>query len=126
LDAGDDLVGMGVEDEYETSGGADAPDFVALGVFAHVGDAGCDEDFLDGVESDEVDDGDAAIGGGDVGVEMQAGTEEGGAMFAEEDGGGEDEKDGEDEVGAEVFAMGHGRNEFTEERGKLTGKERWS
>jgi hypothetical protein len=47
-------------------------------------------------------------------------------MLAEENDGGEDEEDGEDEVGAEVFAMGHGRNEFTEERGKLTGKERWS
>jgi hypothetical protein len=117
---------MGVENEDEASGGADAPDFVAFGVFAHVGDAGGDEDFLDGVERDEIDDGDVAVDGGDVGVEVQAGAEEGGAMLAEENDGGEDEEDGEDEVGAEVFAMGHGRNEFTEERGKLTGKERWS
>ena len=83
---------------------------------------GATKNFLDGVERDEIDDGDVAIDGGDVGVEMQAGAEKRGAMLAEEDDGGEDEQDGEDEIGAEVFAMGHGRNEFTEERVKLTGK----
>ena len=45
LDTCDDLVGMGVENEDEASGGADAPNFVAFCMFAHVGDAGCDEKF---------------------------------------------------------------------------------
>jgi hypothetical protein len=81
-------------------------------VLAHVGDAGADVDFLHRLQRDEVDDGDGAVGGGDVGVNAQAGTEEGGAMFAEEDDEKGNEQDGEQEVEAEAFEVGHWIREF--------------
>jgi hypothetical protein len=38
---------------------------------------------------------------------MEIGAEDGGAMLAEKNDEGENEKEGEEEVDAEVFAMGH-------------------
>ena len=40
--------------------------------------------------------GDGAVGGGDVGVEAEAGAEEGGAMFDEEEDEGGEEEDAEE------------------------------
>ena len=55
-----------------------------------------DGDVSDGAEIDEVDDGDGAVGGGDVGVEAEAGAEEGRAMFDEEEDEGGEEEDAEE------------------------------
>jgi len=107
VDAGDELIGGRVNDEDETLRGIDAPDFIAMGGFAKIGDAGCDVDFLCGAKGGEVDDGDVAVVGGDVGVEVDAGTQERGAVFAEEDDGGEDQEGDEDDPGAGIFVDGH-------------------
>jgi len=76
-------------------------------VFAEVGDGGADGNFVDDAEGGEVDDGEGAVGGGDVGIEVEIGAEDGGAMLAEKNDDGEDEKEGEEEVDAEVFGVGH-------------------
>ena len=39
--------------------------------------------------------------------EVEIGAEDGGAMLAEKNDDGEDEKEGEEEVDAEVFGVGH-------------------
>jgi len=103
-----DLVGGRVENEGEAAGRGDAPDFVALGVLAEVGDGGAERNFGDGLKFGEVDDGEGAVGGRDVGVHVEVGAEERGAVFAKKDGGGGGEEDEEKEVGAEVFGKGHG------------------
>jgi hypothetical protein len=97
------VVGVRVEDEQIAGGVAGAPDFGAGGVFAKIGDRGADGNFGNGVEGDEVDDGEGAVGGGDVGVHVEIGTEEGGAMLAKDDDGGGDEEEDENEVDAEIF-----------------------
>lgn len=104
----DELIGARVENEEVASDGAGAPDFVALGVFAEIGDGGADGDFGDGVEGDEIDDGKGAVGGGDVGVHVEIGAEEGGAMLTKDDDDGGEEEEGEGEIEAWVFGVGHG------------------
>ena len=95
-----------VEDEDVAAGGGDAPDFVAGGVFAKVGDVGADGNFGDGLEFGEIDDSERAVGGGDVGVHVEIGAEEGRTMFAEDDGDGGDEQDEQNEIGAGSFWRG--------------------
>ena len=102
------LVGGRVENEDEAAGGGNAPDFVAPGVLAKVGDGWADRNFGDGLEFGEVDDGEGAVGGGDVSVHVEVGAEERGAVFAKKDDGGGDEKDEKNEIGAEVFGERHG------------------
>ena len=106
-DAGD-LVGLRVEDEGAVAGRRGAPDFVAGGVFAEIGDVEAECEFVDDLKAREVDGGDRAVGGGDVAVHVEIGTKEGGAVFTEKDNGGGDEEEDEREVNAEVFRMGHG------------------
>jgi len=93
--------------------GADSPNFGALGVFAHVGDAGSDGNSLDDVEIGEIEDSDGAVGGRDIGVEVKIGAEERGAMFAEKYDDEEDEQDGENEIDSDRFEVRHGMDEFT-------------
>ncbi len=102
-----ELVGVRVEDEDEAASGGDAPDFVAGGVFAKVGDGWADGNFGDGLEFGEIDYGEGAVGGGDVGVHVEIGAEEGRAVFMEEDNDAGDEEDDESKIEAEVFGMGH-------------------
>jgi len=103
------LRGAGVKYPDIAAGRADAPDFGAPGVFADVGNALADGDFLEDAEIGEVEDGDGAVAGGNVCVEMEVRAEEGGTMFAEENDDDEDEKDGEYEVDAEGFEARHWR-----------------
>ena len=110
-DAGE-LVGGGVEDEDIAAGGRDAPDFVAGGVLAKIGDAGADGNFGDGLEFGEIDDSERAVGGGNVGVHVEIGAKEGWTMLFEDDGDGGDEKDEKNEIGAEVFRARHLVSEF--------------
>ena len=104
---GGELGGACVENPDVAGAVADAPDFSAFGMLAHVGGAGADVDLLRGLERDEVDDGDGAVGGGDVGVNAQAGTKERGAMFAKKNDDEGSEQDDEEEVEAEAFEVGH-------------------
>ena len=104
-----DLVGRGVENEDEV--GCSAPDFVAFRVLAEVGDGGADREAADGLKAGEVDGGEGAVCGGDVGVHVEVGTEEGRAMFAQKNDNGGDEEQHEREVNAEVSGMGHGLKE---------------
>jgi hypothetical protein len=101
------LVGVCVENKDEAAGSGDAPDFVAFGVFAKIGDVGADGNFGDGLESGEIDDGEGAVGGRHVGVHVEIGAEEGRAMFSEEKGGGGDEEDEKDKVDAWTFGERH-------------------
>ena len=109
-----ELVGVRIEHEDEAAGGGDAPDFVAGGVFAKVGNGGAclrrlgDRNFGDGLEFGEINDGERAVGGGDVGVHVEIGAEEGRTVFMEEDNDGGDEEDDESKIEAEVFGRGHG------------------
>ena len=80
-------------------------------MFAQVRDGGADGNFVDDAQRGEVDDGEGAVGSGDIGVEMEIGAEDGGAMLAEQDDESEDEQESEQEVDTEVFAMGHEENE---------------
>ncbi len=96
-----------VEDEDVATGAADTPDFGALGVLAEVGDGGSNGNSVDDAERGEIDDGERAIGGGDVGVEMEIGAEDGGSVLAEKNDESENEKEGKEEVDAEVFGVGH-------------------
>lgn len=98
-----ELVGERVEDEGEAALRGDAPDFVALGVFAESGDGSADGNFGDGLKFGEIEDGERGVGGGDVGVHVEAGAEERRAMLAEKDDDGGDEEQSESEIGAEVF-----------------------
>jgi hypothetical protein len=99
--------GARVDDEDGAAGVGDAPDFVARGVFAEIGDAKADRNFRDGLKFGEIDDGERALGGGDVGVHVEVGTEEGRAVFAEKENRGEDKKNDEDEINAWAFGGGH-------------------
>jgi hypothetical protein len=76
-------------------------------VFSHAGQAAADVHAGDGAKFDEVDDGEAVIGGGDVGVEAQAGAEEGGAVLEEQERQGGEEKNGQEGKDAVVAAGGH-------------------
>ena len=78
-------------------------------MFAQIGDAGADGNLSEDAEIGEVEDGDGAVVGGDVGVEMEIRAKEGGAMFAEKDDDEKDEKDGESEVDAEGCEAAHWR-----------------
>src|SRR5262249_24286759 len=91
---------------------ADPPDLSAFGMLAHVGDAGADVDLLHGLERYKVDDGDGAVGGGDVGVNAQARTKERRAMFAKKNDDEGSELDDEEEVEAETFEVVHWMKEF--------------
>jgi hypothetical protein len=83
-------------------------------MFAEVGDGGADGDFVDDPKRGEIDDGEGAVGGGDVGVEVEIGAEDGGAMLAEKNDDGENEQEDEEEVDAGVFGVGHeGSLQFT-------------
>jgi len=112
-----DLVGGGIEDEDVAASVADAPDFVAFRVLAEVGDGGAglrglgDGEFGDGLELGEINDGERAVVGGDVGVHVEIGAEEGGAMLAEKDDDRGNEEEKRDEVDAEVFGARHGLGE---------------
>ena len=68
--------------------------------------------FCAGWERDEVDDGDGAVGGGDVGVNAQAGTKERGATFAKKNDDEGSEQDDEEKVEAEAFEVGHWMKQF--------------
>ena len=103
-----DVIGGSVENEDVAAGGGDAPDFVALGVFAEIGNGRADGNLGDGLEFGEINDGERAVGGGDVGVHVEIGTEEGRAMFAEKDDDCGNEEDGQAEIEPEVFGVGHG------------------
>jgi len=105
-----------VENEDIAADIADAPDFVAAGVFAEVGDGGADGNFGDGMESDEIDDGDGAVGGGGVGVHVEIGAKEGGTMLAENDDGGGDEKNEKNEIDAKALEQRHGMKTGYQER----------
>jgi len=96
-DAGE-LTGRGVENPDAAVAGTDPPDFVAGSVFAEVGDVGSDRNVSDDVKTGEIDDRERAVGGGDVGVHVEVGTEERGAVLAEEDDRGEDEEEDERDV----------------------------
>ena len=106
-DACGDLVGGGVEDPDEAAGGADAPDFVAGWVSVDAGEFLADGDAGGGLEFDEVEDGQGAVGGGDVGVEAEAGAEEGWAVLEGEEGEGADGEDQEEGEEAVVAGGGH-------------------
>jgi hypothetical protein len=54
----------------------------------------------DDVKAGKVDDGERAVVGGDVGIHVEAGAEEGRAMLAKEDDGGGNEEEDEREVDA--------------------------
>jgi hypothetical protein len=89
-------------------------------MLAYVGDAGADVDLLRGLERYEVDDGDGAVGGGDVGVDAQARTKERRAMFAKKNDDEGSEQDDEEEVEAEAFEVGHWMKEFY-----MRGEMKW-
>jgi len=112
-DAPGDLRSAGVKDPEIATAGAHAPDFGPLGVLAHVGDTWADRDFLDDAEIGKIKDGDGAVGGGNVGIEMQIGTEKRRAMLAEEDDNEDEEKNSENEIDTEGFEAIHGMDEFT-------------
>jgi len=76
-------------------------------VFAEIGDGGADGNSVDDAERGEVDDGEGAVGGGDVGVEVEIGAEDGRAVFAKKDYEGENEQESEEEIDAQVFGVGH-------------------
>jgi hypothetical protein len=61
-------------------------------MFAEIGDGGADGDVVDDVKAGKIDDGEGAVVGGDVGVHVEAGAEEGRAMLTKEDDGGGDEE----------------------------------
>ena len=107
-----DLTGRGVKNPDAAVGRADTPDFVAGGVFAEAGDVGGDVNVCDNVEAGEIDDRKEAVGSGDVGVHVEVGTEEGGAMLAEADDSGGDEEENESDVNTWVFGVGHEVREF--------------
>jgi hypothetical protein len=86
-----ELTGRGVENPDAAVGGTDPPDFVAGRVFPEVGDVGSDGNVSDDVKTGEIDDRERAVGGGDVGVHVEVGAEERGAVLAEEEDRGEDE-----------------------------------
>jgi len=94
------LAGGRIEDPNVAGGSADAPDFVAGGMFAEIGDGGADGDVGDDVKAGKIDDGEGAVVGGDVGVHVEAGAEKGRAMLAKEDDSGGDEEEDEREVDA--------------------------
>jgi len=102
-----ELVGARIENEDVAAGVADTPDFVTLSVFAEIGDGRADGNFGDGVERDEIDDGEGAVGGGDVGVHVEGGVEEGGAMLVEDDDGGGEKEGEEDKIDADGFERRH-------------------
>jgi hypothetical protein len=96
-----------VDDEDVAATRGHAPDFVAFGVFAEVGNIGPDRNFANGCEFGEIHDGERAVGGGDVGAHVEIGTEEGRTMFTEDDDSSGDEKKDEGDVDARAFGMGH-------------------
>ena len=102
-----DVVVACVDNEDVAARGGDTPYFVALEVFAEVGDVRAYGNFGYGLELDEIDDGEGAIGSGDVGVHVEIGTEERWSMLKEEKNGGGYEQDDEDEVDAWAFVEGH-------------------
>jgi hypothetical protein len=69
-------------------------------MFAEIGDGGADGDMGDDVKPGQIDDRERAVVGGDVGIHVEAGAEEGRAMLAKEDDGGGDEEEHECEVDA--------------------------
>jgi hypothetical protein len=77
-------------------------------VFAKVRDRGANGNFCNGLEFGEIEDGEGAVVGGDVGVHVEIGAEKGGAMLVEDDDGGRDEEEKEREIEAWVFGVGHG------------------
>jgi hypothetical protein len=107
-----ELIGARVEDPEIAAGAADAPDFVAFGMLEHLGEHGPGRDARDLAEIDKIDDGDGAVGGRDVGVDAQAGAEEGGAVLTEKNARAEDEQEGEEKVLAEVLGGRHGVGGF--------------
>jgi len=110
-DAGE-LTRRGVENPDAAVDGTDPPDFVAGSVFAEVGDVGSDGNVSDDLKTGQIDDRERAVGGGDVGVHVEVGTEERGPVLAEEDDRGEEEEEDERDVHARVFGVGHGVREF--------------
>ena len=110
-DAGDDLsgemIGARVEDPNVAAGAAYAEDFGASGMLAHAGESWADGEAGDGLEFDEVDDGDIAVSGGDVGGEVEVRAEEGGAMVAQKDDDGSEGQGGEQEVETKVSGAAH-------------------
>jgi hypothetical protein len=94
------LTGRRIEDPNVAGGRADAPDFVARGMFTEIGDGRADGDVGDNVKAGKIDDGEGAVVCGDVGVHVEVGAKEGRAMLAKEDDGGGDEEEDEREVDA--------------------------
>ncbi len=77
-------------------------------MLAKVGDGGAYGNFGDGLEFGEIENGDGAVVGRDVGVHVEIGAEEGGAMLVEDDDGGGDEEEEKGEIEAWVLGVGHG------------------
>ena len=78
-------------------------------MLAQAGERWADWNMCDGTEIHEVDHVDVAVLRGDVGVEAQSGTQEGGAMLAGDDDRGAEEQSGNEDDDANVFAAGgHG------------------
>ncbi|GAC1621420.1 MAG: hypothetical protein PVS2B2_13640 [Candidatus Acidiferrum sp.] len=70
------MVGAGVKYPCVAASGTESPYFGAGGMLAHTGKAGADGDVRDGVEANDVNDGDAVCGSGDIRMETQAGAKE--------------------------------------------------
>src|SRR6267143_5804798 len=106
-DARGDLIDAGIEDPDVAAGCAHAENLGAGRMLAHSGKARADGDAGDGCELHEIEDGDAAVRGGDVGGEMQVRAQEGGAMLAEKQDNPADGQRGEQEVDAKVLGAVH-------------------
>ena len=77
-------------------------------MFAQVRDGRAHGNFGNGLELGEIEYGNRAVIGGDVGVHVEIGTQEGRAMLAKNDDGGGDEEQEKREIEAWIFRVGHG------------------
>ena len=101
------LVDARIENPDVAAGTADAKDFGARGMLAQSGKSGAEVKMREGLELDEVDHGDAAVGGGDVGIQTQARTKKRGAMLAQEEGQSAEGQGSEQEVDAKISRAVH-------------------
>src|SRR6266403_213410 len=104
-----DLVDAGVENPDITAGAANAKDFGASGMIAQSGKARAYIHVRKGFELNEIDHGDAAVGGGDIGVKPQPRPKKRGAMLAQKQDQSADGQGSEKEVDAKVFGAAHVR-----------------
>src|SRR5262249_38250124 len=99
-DARDDLRSAGIEHPSEAAAGADAPNFRARGMFAHVGNVAVDRNVSHGCEFYQIDDGNRVVAGADVSVETQSRAEKRWPVLAGKDDDGSDQQgaDSEDDA----------------------------